>query len=66
MMMASSKLDELKALIEKQEGPIQNTAFVDYYNKGLVFVHSQVEYIKKINNWEKWCLTYGVKILTIR
>ena len=46
-MMASSKLDELKALIEKQEGPIQNTAFVDYYNKGLVFVHSQVEYIKK-------------------
>ena len=57
MMMTSSELDELKALIEKQEGPIPNTAFVDYYNKGLVFVHSQVEYIKKINNWEKWCVT---------
>ena len=56
-MMASSELDELKVLIEKQEGPIPNTALVDYFNKGLAFVHSQVEYIKKINNWEKWCVT---------
>ena len=47
MIMASSNLDELKALNKKQEGPIPNTAVVDYYNKGLVFVHSQVEYIKK-------------------
>ena len=45
MMMASSDLDELKALIEKQEGPIPNTVAVGYFNKGLVFVHSQVECI---------------------
>ena len=55
--MASSELDELKVLIEKQEGLIPNAAVVDYCNKGLVFVHSQVEYKKKINNWETWCVT---------
>ena len=47
VMMASSDLDEFKALIEKQNGPIQNTVVVGYFNKGLVFVHSQVECIKK-------------------
>ena len=57
MMMATSDLDGLKTLIEKQEGPIPNTEVMDYYNKALVFVHSQVEYIKNVNNWEKWCVT---------
>ena len=57
MMATSSDLDGLKTLIEKQEGTIPNTEVMDYYNKALVFVHLQVEYIKNVNNWEKWCVT---------
>ena len=54
------KCDDLAELITKmdQNRIISNEEIDDYYNKGLAYVHSQVEYIKLNNmNWERWSIT---------
>ena len=58
MMINCDDLAELKLKIENQQVPISNDNITMYYNKGVDYVHSQVEYIKaKGMNWETWVIT---------
>ena len=56
--MECNQLLELKKSIEDQEEIISNNIVINFFNIGLQYVHSQVEYIKlNGKDSDKWSVT---------
>ena len=67
MMMEAPELHELKSKIDREGGTISEEVMAAYFEQGLRYVHSRVEYIaEKKRGWRKWTVTTWSKQVNYR